>query len=272
MFCLIKKINSKIKNKAKSFFRAAKNTSLNPSSVNEVSWISDLFSACNDGFMIDVGAHFGESFSAFANRGWKVFAFEPDPSIKKQDAIKRNLNSQSKLFTCALSNTETDDAIFYNSDVSTGISGIIPFHASHSNCGIVQVRKLLRFINEFDIQEIDFLKIDTEGNDLLVLKGLDWKVKPKVVLCEFEDQKTTKVGYNYQDLGNYLIDAGYHVFVSEWYPIKQYGIEHSWRGLHHYPYQLATPLSWGNFIAVRPQYLKSFIKTLNHSGVSISTN
>jgi FkbM family methyltransferase len=206
MFRLIKKINSKIKNKAKSFFRTAKNTSLNPRSVNEVSWISDLFSACNDGFMIDVGAHFGESFSAFANRGWKVFAFEPDPLIRKQDAIKRNLNSQSKLFTCALSNTESDDAIFYNSDVSTGISGIIPFHASHSNCGTVQVRKLLRFINEFNIQEIDFLKIDTEGHEYKVILGLKKHIS-KVSLILFEHHYDNMIikDYNFSKINNYLI-------------------------------------------------------------------
>ena len=42
------------------------------------------------------------------------------------------------------------------------------------------------FENELSEQEIDFLSIDVEGNELNVLKGFDMiKFKPKIILLEF---------------------------------------------------------------------------------------
>jgi hypothetical protein len=110
---------------------------------------------------------------------------------------------------------------------------------------------------------IDFIKVDTEGNDLNVLNGCTLEqLSPKVVLCEFEDKKTKKIGYTYKDLGNYLLDHGYDVFMSEWYPIERYGIEHSWRCIKRYPCETEDTSSWGNFIAVNDEYTDSFIDLL----------
>ena len=69
-------------------------------------------------------------------------------------------------------------------------------------------------------------------------------------MCEFEDSKTTPLGYSYHDMAGYLVDKGYAVQVSEWYPVLQYGGNHRWRRFEHYPCELADPRAWGNLIAV----------------------
>jgi FkbM family methyltransferase len=218
--------------------------------MDEVSLIYDLLRARNSGTMVDVGAHFGESLRQFAKQGWRVLAFEPDDDPRKQQAIREQLNPHSKLLNCALSDTRVDMKSFYRSAISTGISGLIPFHESHQVALQVEVTVLADVLQSEGIQRIDFLKIDTEGNDLLVLKGLDWQVKPDVILCEFEDAKTKTVGYDYKVLGDYLLAAGYHVFMSEWYPIIRYGVTHRWRALREYPCEVQDASAWGNFIAV----------------------
>ena len=36
------------------------------------------------GVMIDIGAHHGESIAMFAESGWEIHAFEPDPENRKE--------------------------------------------------------------------------------------------------------------------------------------------------------------------------------------------
>jgi len=57
------------------------------------------------------------------------------------------------------------------------------------------------------------------------------------------------LGYTYEDLGDFLIDKGYHVLLSEWEPITRYGIEHKWRAIREYPSKLDNDEAWGNLIA-----------------------
>lgn len=221
--------------------------------------------------MIDVGAHFGESSAPFSEMGWRVLAFEPDADPAKQSAIQNILNGRSRLYRCALSAAAATDQVFYNSAVSTGISGLIPFHDSHQQTNSVEVRTLKEVLAEVGITHVDFLKIDTEGTDLFVLQGLAWAVMPDVVLCEFEDLKTRHVGYSYRDLGNYLVAAGYRVMMSEWFPIERYGAQHQWRRAQWFPSEVAVPDAWGNFIAVKPVRLPAFMKALAQDGVTAST-
>src|SRR3546814_15144947 len=72
------------------------------------------------------------------------------------------------------------------------------------------------------ISRIDFLKIDVEGFDFFVIKGIDWDgVTPDVILWEFEDAKTLPLGYSSRDAYSYLVHKGYQVTISEWHPIGE---------------------------------------------------
>ena len=112
---------------------------------------------------------------------------------------------------------------------------------------VVTLRKILANIN---YPHVDYLKIDTEGHDLFVLKGFPWEnIRPDIIECEFEDFKTVPLGYTFKTLAEFLTNLHYHVYVSEWYPIHKYGIRHDWRCLQKYPANLLDPKSWGNLIA-----------------------
>jgi len=108
------------------------------------------------------------------------------------------------------------------------------------------------FINEAGIGQVDFLKIDTEGHDLNVLRGFPWERSlPIVVMCEFDDAKTRSLGHSWKDLTQLLSDYGYQIILSEWKPIARYGEPKDWQGFSIFPCNLSTPTSWGNLIAVR---------------------
>ena len=224
-------------------------------SVNEGEVVYHFFKAINFvGVMVDIGAHHGFELEPFANDGWSVFAFEPDPdNLKHLDELADKYRSVT-VDPRAVSDQSASQVSFYKSSVSDGVSGLQAFLPSHKESYLVDVCTLREFIDEKDIQAIDFLKIDTEGFDLMVLKGMAWeRINPRIILCEFEDAKTTPLGYTYHDMAKYLFEKGYQVIVSEWKPIRHYGDKHDWRGFYPYPHEHHTKKAWGNLIALRDE-------------------
>lgn len=226
---------------------------LGRSMLDEVDLIYEaLEDKINTKVMVDVGAHHGGSLESFAYDGWRVYAFEPDP--KNRTLLKSYCHNMSRVTidSRAVSNRDETDRPFFNSNVSMGISSLSSFHPSHKRTDTVSTVTLKSFFQENNIKDVGFLKIDTEGHDLFVLQGMPWKdVEPEVILCEFEDRKTKLHGYNYDDMASYLIEKGYEILVSEWFPIVEYGKQHRWRKFSRYPCRLFDENGWGNLIAVR---------------------
>lgn len=217
-----------------------------------------LSSTVSSGVMIDVGAHHGSSLASFAKSGWDVLAFEPDSKNRSILAETYGKFPNIQIDPRALSDHADHKVPFYSSDESTGVSGLSAFLPSHQVSETVPVTTLTHALDEYHLLDrtVDFLKIDTEGFDLLVLKGYPWdQNQPKMIVCEFEDAKTQPLGYTFEDLASFLLGQGYHLIISEWYPIKGYGELHNWRRYATYPCKLLDPLAWGNIFAVRDKSL-----------------
>lgn len=209
----------------------------------------------NNGVLIDVGAHIGGWFDSFLCKDWIIYAFEPDP-----DPVKvKQLNMLSELenvfyYNKACSNKSGEKLPFFASDEFNGISSLHSFHSTHKLIGEVNTITLSEFIQDEKIEDVRILKIDTEGHDLFVLEGFPWKqINPFIIYCEFEDQKTVSLGYDYKKLGDYLLSKGYIVFLSEWYPVIKYGENHIWRKIDSYPCELEDPQATGNFICINKE-------------------
>jgi len=126
--------------------------------------------------VFDVGANVGKwSRSVFAHVGdVQIHAFEPVESLYK--TMKENFNSRSiSIYNIALSSAEGVQAFyFYPND--TGKSGfydrkILREKSLEPKEIVVKVRTLDDFCRKNGIIDIDFLKIDTEGEELRVLEG-----------------------------------------------------------------------------------------------------
>jgi Methyltransferase FkbM domain len=140
----------------------------------------------------------------------------------------------------------------YTSAVSSAISGLLDSTASHVLSEFVPTVALAAYLEAQQLDRVGLLKVDTEGYDLPVLRGCDWhRAAPEVVICEFEDRKTARLGYGVADLAEFLIARDYRVLLSEWYPIERYGGNHRWRRLTPYPSRLGSADAWGNLIAIR---------------------
>jgi FkbM family methyltransferase len=221
--------------------------------VDEVDLVHQFMREGNPGrVMIDVGAHKGAALEKFAQEDWKVVAFEPDPDNRSELEHFCAKASDVTIDIRAMSNREAPAVPWYRSDQSSGISSLEAFHKSHEPAGEVEITTLAIALEQHGIDHVDFLKVDAEGTDLFVLQGFPWdKMKPDVVVCEFEDDKTEALGYCFHDVADFLVVKGYQILVSEWFPITQYGETHRWRRFVPYPCELVNLHAWGNMIAVQ---------------------
>ena len=221
--------------------------------LEEVDIVYEVLKASDTSpIMIDVGAHVGNTLESFAALGWSVYAFEPDPKNRRLLLERFGKHRDVSIDDRAVSNEKREGVSFFTSEMSTGISSLSSFHESHSETAAVDTITLSEFVKHQGISDVGFLKIDTEGHDLFVLQGIDWNVtSPTVIICEFEDRKTLPLEYGFHDIASFLLNRGYDVTVSEWWPLVEYGKRHRWRRFEAYPCELKSAEAWGNLIAVK---------------------
>jgi FkbM family methyltransferase len=217
------------------------------------------------GIMIDVGAHHGGSLAPFATAGWQIYAFEPDPQNRAKLIENHGNLKNVHIDSRAISDHCEENVTFFQSEESTGVSGLSAFLSTHKASQSVTLVTLAQFMRERKIKgkTIDFLKTDTEGFDLMAMKGYPWEESlPRLILCEFEDSKTLPLGYDFHALAGFLVEKSYHLVISEWYPVKHYGSPHDWNRFATYPCALGVPQAWGNIFAVRDSDLYQSLLTL----------
>jgi len=238
--------------------------------VDETAVVARLLAARKgrEHIMVDVGAHIGTSAQCFHDLGWSIHCFEPDAKNRAQLEARFSTASNVRIDTRAVSDVAANGVNFFTSPQSTGISGLLDFHETHIISDSVDVTTLTDIVVERNLTRVDFLKIDVEGFDLNVLKGVPWeRLKPDVVECEFEDAKTLRLGHTWKDVAEYLRNLGYTVYISEWHPIIRYGISHDWYRVAPYSNHEMKDDAWGNILAFQkdpgyPAILQAFDELL----------
>lgn len=144
----------------------------------------------DNGFYIDVGANDPTSDSvtrAFYERGWSGINIEPAEGFF--EALQRERPKDINLQVAAGESEESNT--FYELK-GTGLSTMSPSLAEeHKDLGRdvsesqVKTRTLTSICDEFVDGDIHFLKIDVEGYEESVLKGMDFsKYRPWIILIE----------------------------------------------------------------------------------------
>ena len=155
--------------------------------------IDDLLGKKKEGFYVDIGAYDPTRFSntkRFYLRGWRGINVEPDPirieKFYKERSCDINLN-----IGIANTNNLLNFYKFSPQTLSTFSKKSLDDYQKqgYKLNEIIKVRvlKLSKVLekNYKGSKRIDFLSIDTEGLDLEVLKGNNWKkFRPKVICIE----------------------------------------------------------------------------------------
>jgi FkbM family methyltransferase len=217
--------------------------------VEELSLVRRLFDT--RGVMIDVGAHTGQSFAAFAVDGWQIYAFEPDPRNHGEIQARWSGAANVRIEAKAVADRDRAEVAFQLSS-NTYLSSLSAFDSSHSESIRVPQVALRSYCAERKLTAVDLLKVDAEGYDLLVLRGFPWdQLKPRCVVCEFEDRKGGGQTGSFAQMADLLRAQGYRIIVSEWHPIVSYQGPFRWRRFFTYPGQQPGPEGNGNIVAVQ---------------------
>lgn len=228
--------------------------SLGPDSFDEVGVVRAALSRAT-GTFVDVGALAGTSLLPFAHDGWQVWAFEPDEMSRAR--LRRQLAELPNVHVDERPVGRTDGAyppVPPSTDkILAGVSVLTPVRLARRPTSTVETVRLDTFAEEHSIKDVTVLKTDAAGHDLPVLETFPWhEIRPRAVVCGFDDRKTEPLGYLFDDLGTFLTTLGYEVFVSEWHPVAEHGTMPRWRGMRPYPSELSDSRAWGKFIAVDP--------------------
>ncbi len=152
------------------------------------------FSNLNLEIIYDIGANKGEwtraAHAIFPNS--KIFAFEPNPILFKQLQKLEFFEMSVKVFPYAIGSVEESRNFYFNSDLNKIGSLIEPefMYSINRECQKVKVVRLDNLIKHNEIPVPNFIKIDVEGWELEVIKGLG-DVLPRVRFIQFEISEAT---------------------------------------------------------------------------------
>ena len=168
--------------------------------------------------VVDVGANIGLhtlNMARIVGNTGQVFAFEPDPS--NFEILKKNVkinNYKNIILEQKAVGDKHGRTTLYQSD-HPGKHRIFP--QTEQAKGQVQV-ELTNLDNYFDsdmIDKINFIKIDVEGLEFSVLKGMKniLKNSKKIkILFEFMPENTMEVGFTPIELLNYLTSNDFKLY------------------------------------------------------------
>lgn len=180
-----------------------------------------LFLKKENGFFIDIGAHDGITISNSLffekYRNWSGICVEPNPKVYQKLIKNRkstNLNvcigdkNKKVKFTQIEGYSEMLSGITENYDlrhIKRIDKELAQKGGKRSEIEIQMIK--LNDVQNIKNQTIDFISIDTEGNEYNILKSIDFdKIEVKAIVVE----------NNYKDLKirNYLINNGYKFIIN----------------------------------------------------------
>ena len=153
----------------------------NYSNIESLEVISSILSKNSEIIIFDVGAHIGQSTKSYRKFFKKayIYSFEPSPeSFKSLSAL--NIKN-FKPYNFGFSDKKTKEEFFINSN-NTATNSLLSFAENATNVwGVNNLKTVEKIVCEFStidefikqnkIKQIDFLKIDVQGAEYLVLEG-----------------------------------------------------------------------------------------------------
>lgn len=183
--------------------------------VLEEDIIADILSeTTEDDVFYDIGANIG-TYSCFIGNytGSKVVAFEPFP--KNAESLRRNLKLNSidgEVFELALMNEDGSKSIESMSD-DPGEGQVLVTGEGDME---VHISKGDSLITEKGLASPSIIKIDVEGAELEVLRGLEECVSgdlPRLIYLEVHRKKIKRFGGSVKELEEFLENRGFELNV-----------------------------------------------------------
>jgi FkbM family methyltransferase len=179
-----------------------------------------LLNNIENGVIVDVGAHIGDTVKLYQNYfpGFKIFCFEP--FTESCDYLKKRFinDSNIKIVETALGSKDETKTL-YVSNFSNLNSLQRPneraWGFTDKKSVDVETITLDQFCYENDIKQIDILKLDVQGSELDVLMGSKTileKGNISLVYVEWQVVPLYENHHKYFKIAEFLADYGYELF------------------------------------------------------------
>ncbi len=153
-------------------------------------------------FFIEIGTSDFDTFEYLADIGWKGIFVEPVKelldNLKRYDGcIYENCAILDKMDTMTIKYYDPEWAEGWRRGVGN-LSSINNFELNthlkeHELTREVEVVTLDHLIEKHNVKRIDYLKIDIEGLEYLILDDYSWKIKPDIIKVEYIHWKTREI-------------------------------------------------------------------------------
>ncbi len=221
---------------------------------------------------IDVGAYKGDFTDGILYNFAAANCVLIEPTVENYDYLQEKYKDEKRvnLLNVALSNTCGVQKFFSTDD--TAQNSLLPHRSYSVNCKehLVQVRSLDQLILETKmIDQIDFIKIDTQGNDLNVLMGSEKCIEKysPAILSEIIFIPLYEGQSSFIDQFKYLKDINYNIS-------GMYNLHYTFEGILAYADVLFLPENRyknfieridtsSNFVCLDPYVLSREIDKLN---------
>lgn len=158
-------------------------------------------------FAVDVGGHCGLWSMHIAKKFETVFAFEPIKAHR--ECFQKNVPDRNVMLYDFALGEKDGIADIYTNHTSSGDSWVVPA-GSVTSGGKIEKNVLIKKLDDFCVQDLDFLKIDCEGFELFVLKGGEQTLlnsKPCIIV-EQKPGRADKFGLKTTEAVDYLKSLG----------------------------------------------------------------
>lgn len=209
--------------------------------VREASVVAELFSCrLPDATLLDVGPGDVSALVPFIDGAWTIFALAADD--QKRAVLEGWVTRHPYGGRLTIG-------------APAGVAAVPPERDAKSKATDgaearrIDGRLLADTLPEGRLSRVNFLRIEASSDAGRVLQAYPWiSSHPDVILCGFDQGADAEEAQSFDIVARTLVDQGYVVYVSEWYPVGEDGRLH-WRQLSRYPCELADPRGWGRLLA-----------------------
>ncbi|HMS27511.1 MAG TPA: FkbM family methyltransferase [Burkholderiaceae bacterium] len=186
--------------------------------IDELRFLTQLLH--DNSVILDVGANIGLFSLLLASKakGIDVHAFEPIELNAHLIAISKQINCLNNITINQSCVGDTDGTVEFSVSSDSAYSSIIDSGRKKESAKIIcPICRLDTYVQAANIQKIDFVKIDVEGAEKLVLTGAhailtEHKLRPKILMIELYDLNLKQYDTSVKDIVQFMSGHDYAAY------------------------------------------------------------